>query len=214
MQIGDAMTDTQTSYDRVAAEYTARIAGELAHKPFDRKMLDWLIERAGPGLVCDMGCGPGHIAAYLQEQGAQACGVDLSPGMIEQAQARYPGIPYLVDDMMTLAKVSDASYSGIAAFYTLIHLTREQLPTALGQLWRVLKPGGVLLAAFHLGQEVRHLDEWWGQAVSVDFIFYETREMRNSLEGAGFRIEDAIERDPYPEVEAQTRRGYVFARKP
>jgi ubiquinone/menaquinone biosynthesis C-methylase UbiE len=207
------MTDTQTSYDRVAAEYTARIADELSHKPFDRKMLDWLHEKAGAGLICDMGCGPGHIAAYLQAQGADVCGIDLSPGMIEQAQARNPNIPFTVGDMMDLAKVSDASYSGIAAFYTLIHLTREQMPTAMRELWRVLKPGGVILATFHIGQETRHFDEFFGAPVNLDFIFFETHEIRAFFEGAGFSIEEAAERDPYPEIEVQTRRGYVFARK-
>ena len=207
------MTDIQTSYDRVAAEYTARIADELSHKPFDRKMLVWLHEKASPGLICDMGCGPGHIAAYLQAQGADVCGIDLSPGMIEQASARNPNIPFTVGDMMSLAKVSDASYSGIAAFYTLIHLTREQMPTAMRELWRVLKPGGVILATFHIGQETRHFDEFFGAPVNLDFIFFETREIRAFFEGAGFRIEEAIERDPYPEIEVQTRRGYVFARK-
>ena len=175
------MTDTQTSYDRVAAEYTARIADELSHKPFDRKMLDWLSKKAGSGLICDMGCGPGHIAAYLQSQGAEVCGIDLSPGMIEQAKVRHPNIPFAVDDMMTLATISDASYSGIAAFYTLIHLTREQLPTAMRQLWRVLKPGGVMLASFHIGQETRHFDEFFGSPVNLDFIFFETHEMRAFL---------------------------------
>lgn len=207
------MTDTQSSYDRVAAEYTARLADELSHKPFDRKMLDWLHEKAGAGLICDMGCGPGHIAAYLQAQGAQACGIDLSPGMIEQAKARNPNISFTVDNMMTIATVFDASYSGIAAFYALIHLTREQMPTAMRELWRVLKPGGVVLATFHIGQETRHFDEFFGAQVNLDFIFFETHEIRAFLEGAGFRIEEAIERDPYPEIEVQTRRGYVFARK-
>jgi len=207
------MTDTQNSYDRVAAEYTARIADELSHKPFDRKMLDWLHEKAGAGLICDIGCGPGHIAAYLQAQGAEVYGIDLSPGMIEQAKARNPNISFMVDDMMTITTISDASYSGIEAFYTLIHLTREQLPTAMRELWRVLKPGGVILATFHIGQETRHFDEFFGAQVNLDFIFFETHEIRAFLEGAGFRIEEAIERDPYPEYEVATRRGYVFARK-
>ena len=207
------MTDTQNSYDRVAAEYTARIADELSHKPFDRKMLDWLHEKAGAGLICDIGCGPGHIAAYLPAQGAEVYGIDLSPGMIEQAKARNPNISFMVDDMMIIATISDASYSGIAVFYTLIHLTREQLPTAMRELWRVLKPGGVILATFHIGQETRHFDEFFGAQVNLDFIFFETHEIRAFLEGAGFRIEEAIERDPYPEYEVATRRGYVFARK-
>ena len=48
----------------------------------------------------------------------------------------------------------------------------------------------------------------------MDFIFYTTAEMKEYLREAGFVVEEAIERDPYPEVEYQSRRAYLFARKP
>jgi hypothetical protein len=38
--------------------------------------------------------------------------------------------------------------------------------------------------------------------------------MEKNLKAAGFEIEEIIERDPYPEVEQQNRRAYIFARKP
>ena len=34
------------------------------------------------------------------------------------------------------------------------------------------------------------------------------------LTTAGFEVEETIERDPYPDVEHQSRRAYIFARKP
>ncbi len=75
-------------------------------------------------------------------------------------------------------------------------------------------PGGLLLLTFHIGQEIRHLDEWWGKQVSVDFIFFETAEMEHELREAGFTIEQSIEREPYEGIEVATRRAYIFARKP
>lgn len=57
-------------------------------------------------------------------------------------------------------------------------------------------------------------DDMWGTPVSIDFVFYERAEMEGCLQEAGFVVEESIEREPYaPEVEAQTRRGYVLARK-
>jgi hypothetical protein len=68
--------------------------------------------------------------------------------------------------------------------------------------------------AFHVGGQTIHLDEWWGQPVSVDFHFFRSEEMADFLRQAGFAIEEIIERDPYPEVEHPSRRSYLFARRP
>jgi hypothetical protein len=65
-----------------------------------------------------------------------------------------------------------------------------------------------------IGQEIKHLDEWWGKKVSLDFLFFETREMKSYLTTAGFGLEEIIERDPYPEaIEYPSRRAYIFAKK-
>ena len=48
----------------------------------------------GAGLVCDMGTGPGHIARYLYTQGAEVCGIDLSPEMVAQARRLNPEIEF------------------------------------------------------------------------------------------------------------------------
>lgn len=207
--------ELQSSYDRVAEDYAKQFLDELDRKPFDRKMLDWLAEKVGGlGVICDMGCGPGQIARYLHSQGVKVCGVDLSPAMVEQAQGLNPDISFQQGDMLTLADVADNAYGGIAAFYSIVHIPRQKMVPALQELKRVLRPKGMLLLAFHIGQEIKHLDEWWEKKVSVDFLFFETEEVKSYLAAAGFELEEAIERDPYSEeVEYQSRRAYIFARK-
>lgn len=209
------MNQTQDSYDKLAVEYTKHIHGELAGKPFDRKMLDLLIDKVEPGsTICDTGCGPGHIARYLADKGAKTCGVDLSPAMIEQASALNPGIAFETGNMLTLENVPDNAWGGIAAFYSILHTPRENVVDALRTFWRVLKPGGAVLLTFHIGAEIRHIEDLWGVPVTLDFVFFERQEMQDYLTQAGFTLEEGIERDPYPpEIEVQTRRAYLFARK-
>jgi SAM-dependent methyltransferase len=208
--------ELQSSYDCVAENYAKQFRDEVDKKPFDRKMLDWLAEKvSGLGVICDMGCGPGQIARYLHSQGVKVCGVDLSPAMVQQAQGLNPDIPFQRGDMLTLADVADNSYGGIAAFYSIVHLPRQEVVRALQELKRVLRPKGVLLLTFHIGQEIKHLDELLDKEVSLDFFFFETEEVKDYLRTAGFELEEAIERDPYSEeVEYQSRRAYIFARKP
>jgi SAM-dependent methyltransferase len=204
--------DPRASYDAVADEYAARIADELQHKPFDRMLLDDFAERVRDlGCVADIGCGPGHVARHLHDRGVRVVGVDLSPRMIECARTLHPAIEFQQADMEALP-VADASWAGIVAFYSLIHVPRDRVVATLREFRRVLQPRGLLLLAFHLGAEVVHLDEWWGHRVSVDFVFFRSDEVERHLTAAGFQIERSEERDPYPpEVEHQSRRGYILA---
>ncbi len=206
--------DLESSYTKVAEAYVERIFDELKDKPLDRQLLDTFSRRvAGLGPACDLGCGPGQVARYLRNRGLEVCGVDLSPGMVAQARQLNPGIEFIQGNMLAL-DVAAESWGGIAAFYSIIHIPREQVVEALRELKRVLKPGGWLLLAFHIGQEIIHLEEWWGQQVSLDFLFFTPTEMESYLKTAGFNLEETIEREPYPEVEHPSRRAYIFATKP
>lgn len=205
--------DPRSSYDAVADEYTARIAAELQHKPFDRELLDRFAEQVRDlGVVADIGCGPGHVARHLHDRGVRVVGIDLSPRMIECARRLNPALEFRQADMMALP-VPDGTWEGIVAFYSLIHVPRDRVVTALREFRRVLRPRGVLLLAFHIGEEVLHLDELWGHRVSVDFVFFRSDEVERYLAAAGFEVERTTERDPYPpEVEHQSRRSYILAR--
>src|SRR5438067_1427023 len=103
-------------------------------------------------------------------------------------------------------KLSDcqSSYDRIAEEYT---------ARIAGELEH--KPLGLLFLAFHIGLEVLREENLWGHQVSLYLVFYARKEVERYLGLAGFAIEDSLERDPYvPEVEYQSRRAYIRARKP
>lgn len=208
-----ATSGTQSSYDQVAAQYAEKFKDEMDDKPFDRDCLDRLRREVGNlGPICDLGCGPGQIARYLHRQGALALGIDLSPGMIAEAQRLNSEIHFHVGDMLALPDPED-SWGGIAAFYCIIHIPRERVADTLREMKRVLKPGGVLLLTFHIGDEVKHIEEWWEKPVNLDFAFYQPAKMEAWLLEAGFELEETLVREPNPAVEVATRRAYMLARK-
>lgn len=208
----DQSDPTRMSYNRVAGEYARRMNDELDHKPLDRELLD-AFGASAHGLICDLGCGPGHAAAYLRQRGADVVGVDLSDAMVEQARLLHPEIRFLQADMRRLP-FEDASLAGVVALYSLIHLAPAEIPAALRELRRVLRPGGALLVSFHCGEETRHFDEWWGERVNLDFHFFTPQHMRDWLTSTGFMDIQVTERQPYPEVEVQTQRAYILAYAP
>ena len=213
--MNDSVTNSiRESYDRLAEEYARRISDELQHKPLDRQLLDRFAKQtSGQGDVCDMGCGPGHVARYLRDAGASVFGLDLSSGMLEQARKLNPEIPFRQGNMMAL-DIANGTIAGIAAFYAIVNIPRQSLPSVFKEFHRVLRPHGLLLLAFHIGNEAIHEDELWGQKISMDFLLLPPPEIRLDLEAAGFTIEEVVERNPYPDVEFPSRRAYIFARKP
>jgi SAM-dependent methyltransferase len=208
------LAEFQSSYDLLAEEYAAHIYHELKDKPLDCQLLDaFAVRLRGIGKVCDLGCGPGHVARYLHDRDVDIFGVDLSPRTVEQARKLNPGIEFRQGNMFAL-DAEDAAWVGVLAFYSIIHIPRIEVPQVLSEIRRVLKPGGLLFLAFHLGNEAIHEQELWGKKVSLDFQFFQKAEMERYLLDAGYTIEESLERDPYPSVvEVQTRRAYILAKK-
>ncbi len=108
---------------------------------------------------------------------------------------------------------ADQSVAGVCALCSVIHVLPDERPHVLRVFQRVLRAGGVALVAFHIGDEVRHLEDGWGIPVSVDFRFLRTEVIADEMRATGFAIEDVIERAPYPDIEHASRRGYIYARR-
>jgi len=203
---------TAAGYDLVAGEYAKQLYRELDAKPFDRAFLDRLAKAMPAGEVLDLGCGPGHVARYLQERGVRVRGLDVSQEMVRRARDLNPGIGFLQGDMRDLA-FPDKFFSGVVAFYSIIHLGPAELEPVFIELRRVLRPDGLLALSFHIGSEVRHIDALWGVRTSLDFVFFEQDQVVGALRRAGFDSIESSRRAPYdPTIEAQTNRCYVVAR--
>jgi SAM-dependent methyltransferase len=204
------------SYDRVARRYADEFDDELSHRPLERALLSALPDLAGldarPGVVADLGAGPAHVARHLRSADVPTVAVDLAPEMAAVAYHRNR-VPSAAGSLTALP-LADGSLAAAVVFYAVIHLDDAGLAAAAGELARVLRPGGVALVSFHVGDEVRHIGEWHGEAVDLDFRFLQPWEVRRVLAGAGLAVEATLEREPIVDVEAQTRRAYVLARRP
>lgn len=200
------------SYDTVADEYAASFRDELAGKPIDRALLECLAEQAEDGApIADVGCGPGHVAAWIAGRGVAAVGIDVSPGMLAVGRRDYPNVEFREGDFLELP-AAGGEFGAVIAFYSIIHLDPDELSRAFGEIHRVLRPRGLFLVSFHIGSEVRHLDNWLGHAVDVHFRFFEPPAIAEAIERAGFCAEMRLERVSYP-GEVETRRAYLLARR-
>jgi SAM-dependent methyltransferase len=196
----------------VAAKYEARFVDELRSKPRDRELLEAFARSVGDPVV-EIGCGPGQIGAYIRRLGDvrhRVVGVDLSPAMARLASRRLDGA--LVADMRSLPFPSDR-FGGIVAFYSLIHLRREGLVSALAEFRRVLRPGGRIIFTAHEGEGELERDKFLDEPVPVVATLFALDELVAASHRAGLEAVQSERRFPYPS-EGETVRLFVEARKP
>ena len=201
---------TRHSYDLVAARYAAELGDELAGKPLDRALLDAVAELAD-GPVLDVGCGPGHVAAYLAGR-VPVVGVDLSPQMCAHAS-----VPVCAGDMTALPFRSH-SVSALVCLYAVIHLDAAERAAAYAEFARVLRPGGHALVAFHVRDaetsagQAKTLTRWWDNEVELTFRFLDPDAETRALAEAGLTVTARLDRAPDPRVEHASDRAYLLAR--
>jgi SAM-dependent methyltransferase len=161
--------------------------------------------------VADLGCGPGHVARYLHDQGVTIFGIDLSPAMVRCAARLNPGLEFRVGDMRHL-DLQASGLAGIVAFYAIVHFGADELRVVMREMRRVLAPGGLALVSFHAGSEVVHVDELFGAPVDLDFRFHEPAGVVAGLREASFSVVEHVEREPYEGAEYPSRRCYLLAK--
>jgi ubiquinone/menaquinone biosynthesis C-methylase UbiE len=170
--------------------------------------------------VLDVGCGAGHLAEAMHDQGAtDVWGVDPCPYALTVAAARVPGIRFtqgLAED----TGFASGRFDGLGVCFVLHELPRAALEQALAEFRRVLRPGGTLVIAEPSPVHVR--GSWWNVVRKYGFTggYYKglarlvfepfledwlALDLRRSLEEAGFHVTKDTSGVPFRELAAVSR---------
>ncbi|MFD5511629.1 class I SAM-dependent methyltransferase [Streptomyces sp. NPDC127051] len=142
--------ETKAAYDDIVELYASMFADRLETRPFARAMIGTfaeLVRGTGNLRTADVGCGPGHLTAMLDDLGLDAFGLDISPAMIDHARRAHPALRF-GEARMEALPVEDGALGGVLAHYSMIHTPPGELPALLAEQVRVLAPGGLLLVSF------------------------------------------------------------------
>lgn len=172
------MDEVGRAYDDMAEPYIALVRTTQVHDD-DRALVERHLT-IRPGTVLDAGCGPGHLTAHLRAREVDAIGIDVAATFIDHARATHPEGRYELASMRQLP-FPDGSVAGILAWYSLIHVSPDELDDVLAELRRVMTPGGALVAGFFDGDTVAPFDHKVTTA-----HFWPVDEFAARLQQAGF----------------------------
>jgi len=204
---------TRKAYNRAADKYHSLFHDELRYKDYDRRLLDFFLERLNAGAkVCDAGCGPsGHIGRYLANNGMVVTGIDISDRCIELASKFNPDMHFRCEDMAGMSFDKD-TFDAIVSYYSIIHTPRNEVHGLFREFFRVLKSEGYLLVAVKAGSNESLQNELIGIETEILLSLFDENEIREYLINNGFDIFFIEKREPY-DFETNCERIFVIGRK-
>ncbi|BCI52161.1 methyltransferase [Mycolicibacterium litorale] len=210
---GGYLDDTRAGYDATAAAYADRFHHWLDRKPVELAVLQAFAGLVGAGgHILDVGCGTGATTALFARHGARVTGIDLSPNMIGEARRRNPQLDFRVGAMAHL-DVDDGSSDGLCAWYSVIHVPDDDLDAVFAEFHRVLRPGGLLLLAFQVGDRPRILDEAFGTTVSLVFHRRTPEQIVAAARRHGFTPYVDMVREPDDDGLESTPQAFLIVRR-
>ena len=185
-EVRELYESTADSYaDMMDAEIDLPVYGEVLSR-----LADHIADLEGP--VVDTSCGSGHMLDRYRERldaTRPLVGIDLSPRMVAIAAARLgAGAQVFAGDMREVREVEAESAAAVVSFFAIHHLDPEEVPLALAEWRRVLRPGGRLLLAAWEGAGA--ID--YGGESGVVALRFTRNEVRHWAEAAGYVVDRCV----------------------
>jgi ubiquinone/menaquinone biosynthesis C-methylase UbiE len=148
-------------YDRIGTSYAVWANG--IESQARTKYTSVLLENLAFGAkVLELGCGSGTPTTKRLAERSSLTGVDISSEQINLARENIPAARFLCADMGQL-DFPPASFDAVAAFYSIIHVPRDEHAALLQTIATWLRPGGLLVATMGAGSTEGDLvDDWLG----------------------------------------------------
>ena len=176
----------EAGYDEVAVQY---LSTKDAEDPTTLAALEELasgLEKGAP--VLDLGCGAGIPATRWLAQHFTVTGVDISTRQLELARKLIPDASFVKADMTNL-EFSPEDFEAVISLHAITHVPCAEQPGLIGDVYRWLKPGGLLLGTWATSEWEGEEKNWegWEAPMWWNNLDYDTN--LKMLLDAGFSIE-------------------------
>jgi SAM-dependent methyltransferase len=135
--------------------------------------------------VLDLGCGSGIPTTRRLARRFRVTGVDVSAMQVARARDNVPDGRFICADMGSLA-FAPGSFDGVSAFYSIIHLPREEHGPVLKAIATWLRPGGLLVCSLGTRSSEVDFDRSW-MGTPMFWSSFDSATNRRLVEESGFR---------------------------
>lgn len=174
------------SYDELAPTYAAQ---RSASDDEETALASFLSALGSSPRVLDAGCGQGDPVLGRLAAAGSAVGLDFSRSQLALAADRVPAAPTVHGEIGHLP-FRKATFDGVTAFHSLIHVPNERDEAVLAEFARVLRPGGRLLLTEGVGEWVGSNPDWLDSGVGMEWEIAGVETRRRQLRAAGFTVVD------------------------
>lgn len=158
------------------AETFAQLVGSGADVDGEARLADALLPRGGR--VLDVGSGMGRVAAALVGRGHEVVAVEPDADLVAQSRRTYPGLEVLEADVLSVSPQDVGSFDLVVCVGNVLVFLAEGTERRVLRLLRsLLRPGGRVLAGFHLAG---------GPAAARS---YPPSEFVSDVEASGLRVD-------------------------
>lgn len=200
------MLDNQSYYDEFSSWYEKE-RHDGYHALIDELETDLVLPFCYGRDVLEVGCGTGLILREVAPHARKACGVDISPGMLEKAKARGLEVK---EGSATELPYEDGEFDVLYSFKVLAHV--EEIEKALDEFVRVTRPGARLVLEFYNKNSLRYLAKRVGGAQKIS---EETKESAvftrwDDLEGLKSILPEELTLERVSGVRVVTPAAFVY----
>jgi ubiquinone/menaquinone biosynthesis C-methylase UbiE len=149
----------QAGYDRIAEAYASWGASSGGAQSAFIALVRQLVPPGGR--ILDLGCGTGELVTRHLAGRFRVVGIDISPRSAAIARRKVPAASFVVADMATVAFRKE-TFDGVIAFFSLIHVPRDEHAALLRTVAMWLRPGGHLVATMGAGAGGEGTDAFLG----------------------------------------------------
>jgi len=177
---------TIRTYNALADAYEEQYCTTIYFQEELDRFLKHLKEKSS---ILDIGCGTGHIAAYLTTKGFKVTGIDISSAMIKKARQKAPTATFYQADMREIS-FPPRSFDAIIAAFSLIHIPKEETINLLTRFHEILTPRGHLFIGVIEGEGEELITEPLDKEGKhkTYFQYYQKNFLTQELERQGFTI--------------------------